>query len=274
MTPSGDEAARYEIGDDDESSEREQERLRALARLLDPQSIEAIGACGIAAGWHCLEVGAGAGSLSAWMADRVGADGRVMSLDIDLRFHDDMPGNVIVRQADIVSDKIPTEHFDVVHARAVLQHLGDDREAVLDKLVVATKPGGWLVLEDAEMRAFAEQPLPEPLGTVHRALHEGAAAFQPWWDPNLGTRLPALCRERGLEVHEAYGRAWAMRGREDSGEWWFAALEHTAPQLVAAGIVEQAQVVEALAQARSDGFVMMGPVAMTVRARKPLAGAG
>jgi SAM-dependent methyltransferase len=263
--------ARYAIGGDEESAAREQERLRALARLLDPQSIEAIGACGITSGWHCLEVGAGAGSLAAWMAERVGADGRVMSLDIDLRFHEDMPDNVIVRQADIISDKIPTEHFDLVHARAVLQHLGDEREAVLDKLVVATKPGGWLVLEDAEMRAFAEQPLPEPLATVHGALHQGAAAFQPWWDPNLGTRLPALCRQRGLEVHDAYGRAWAMRGGEDSGEWWFAALEHTAPQLVAAGVVEESQVHEALAQARTDGFVMMGPVAMTVRARRSLA---
>lgn len=262
-------AGGYRIGAEPEAVAREHERLRALARLLDPQSIEAIGACGIGAGWHCLEVGAGAGSLSAWMAERVGDDGRVLSLDVDLRFHDDMPGNVIVRQADITRDRIPTEHFDVVHARAVLQHLGDERGAVLDKLIVATKPGGWLVLEDAEMRAFAEQPLPEPLGTVHRALHEGAAAFQPWWDPNLGSRLPSLCRERGLEVHDAYGHAWAMRGGEDSGEWWFAALEHTAPQLVAAGALSQQQVSEGLAQARADGFVMLGPVAMTVRARKP-----
>lgn len=264
------EGDRYGIGNDEEMVDREQERLQALARLLDPQSIEAIGACGITSDWHCLEVGAGSGSLSAWMAEQVGADGRVMSLDIDLRFHREVPDNVIVRQADIVSDKIPTEHFDVVHARAVLQHLGDDRDAVLDKLIVATKPGGWLVLEDAEMRGFAQQPLPEPLGTVHRALHDGASAFQPWWDPNLGTRLAALCRERDLEVHDAYGRAWAMRGDEDSGEWWFAALEHTAPQLVAAGVLEDAQVAEALAQARAEGFVMMGPVAMTVRARKPL----
>jgi hypothetical protein len=53
-----------------------------------------------------------------------------------------------------------------------------------------------------------------------------------------------------------------------------AMIEHAAHQLVAAGVVEASEVVEALAQARADRFVMMGPVAMTVRVRKPLAAGG
>lgn len=70
------------------------------------------------------------------------------------------------------------------------------------------------------------------------------------------------------------GRSPSSRFPSRSGEWWFVALEHTAPQLVAAGVLEESQVTEALARTRADGFVMMGPVAMTVRARRPLAAGG
>ncbi len=63
-----------------------------------------------------------------------------MSTDIDLQFHGSMPDNVIVRQHDIESDSLPIGHFDIVHARAVLQHV-PSREEVVGKLIEALKPG-------------------------------------------------------------------------------------------------------------------------------------
>ena len=53
----------------------EPERLRLMSDLLDPSSRFHLERIGVARGWHCLEAGAGNGSLSAWLAERVGAEG-------------------------------------------------------------------------------------------------------------------------------------------------------------------------------------------------------
>jgi ubiquinone/menaquinone biosynthesis C-methylase UbiE len=60
----------------------------ALARIFDEGTIRHIEARGIRHGWHCLEIGGGGGSVSAWLAQRVGPEGRVLVTDIDTRFLD------------------------------------------------------------------------------------------------------------------------------------------------------------------------------------------
>ena len=182
----------YRIAEDDESTAREQQRLEALARLRDPRTIAFLGACHPQPGWQCLEVGAGSGSVSAWMAGRVRPDGGVMSLDVDLRFHAEMPEDVIVRQADVVHDPLPAEHFDLVHARAVLQHI-PEREEVFARLVDCLKPGGWLVVEDGHWAAFEAQDLPEPIASVAAAMNQ-AARMREDGTPTSG---PASCSGTG-----------------------------------------------------------------------------
>ncbi len=259
--------ASYTIAEDRETAERERERLRVLGRWRDPFTIEALTATGIAQGWSCLEVGAGAGSISAWMAVIVGVTGSVLSTDVDLRFHAEPVGNTEVREHDITRDPLPDDHFDLVHVRAVLQHIAE-REAVLDRLIAALRPGGWLVVEEADMRAFEVQPLPEPLGSLHRLMCQ-ASAQQGYRDPNFGTRLLALLQERGLRDLSAHGEADTMRAGEDSAEWWFLAVEHVRDQLVEAGVFSATDFDAALAQARAPGFVMLGPLSIQAQGRKP-----
>ena len=255
----------YRIADDDESTAREQERLETLARLRDPRTIRFLEACDPQPGWHCLEVGAGSGSISAWMAEQVGGRGRVMSVDVDLRFHAEMPESVIVRQADVVHDPLPQRHFDLVHARAVLQHI-PEREEVFATLVGCLKPGGWLVVEDGDWAAFEAQGLPEPIASVAGAMNQ-AARMREGWDPHLGPRLLQWYRDHGLVDLTVEGESWTMRGNEDSGEWWLLALEYVAPILVDLGTVTREQVDGALAQARAPGFAMLSPLSIAVRGR-------
>ena len=63
---------------------REGERLAALERQLDPVSQAAIGQLRLAPGWRCWEVGAGGGSMAAWLADWVTGSGSVLATDIDI----------------------------------------------------------------------------------------------------------------------------------------------------------------------------------------------
>lgn len=259
-------SGRYGVADADIEIERR--RLHELAAARDPTTFAVLDRLGVAAGGECLEVGAGAGTVSRGLAERVGPAGRVWSLDIDVRFHDPMPANVDVRAHDITRDDLPAAHFDVVHARAVLQHI-PEREAVLDRLVAATKPGGWVVVEDGDMRAFVEQPLPEPFGTVHRLLAGGAST--PWRDPHLGSRLVALMADRGLAGIDVHGASTAMRPHEPSGEWWFLAIERMLPQLVEQAVISRADSDAVREQMRAPGFVMLGPLSLAVWGRRPAA---
>ena len=47
-------------------------------------------------------------------------------------------------------DDLPDAHFHLIHARLVLIHL-PERDAVLERLVTALRPGGWLVIEDFDV---------------------------------------------------------------------------------------------------------------------------
>ena len=190
------EQSSYRIADTAASTEREQTRLLTLARWRDPRTIRVLSELGVTQGWNCLEVGAGSGSISRWLADQVHPDGRVLSVDIDLRFHCDPVPGMEIKQLDIVRDPLPDAAFDLVHARALLMHL-PEREEVLDRFVAATAPGGWIVVEDGDWRAFEAQPLPEPLSTVSQLMNAGAR-MQWGWDPNVGGRLLRMFEARGL----------------------------------------------------------------------------
>ena len=58
-------------------------RFSALADIFDPGTIRHLTEIGVGNGWHCLEVGAGGGSIATWLCDRVGSTGHVLATDID-----------------------------------------------------------------------------------------------------------------------------------------------------------------------------------------------
>src|SRR5688572_28347285 len=112
----------YRITSDDEQVRLEQARLLTLARVVDPTT-RAVLADLVQPGWSCCDVGSGAGTVAAWLADQVGPGGRVVSLDVDCRFQPPSTGRIEVREVDVTVDAVGDAEFDLVHARGVLQHL-------------------------------------------------------------------------------------------------------------------------------------------------------
>src|SRR3954452_15906451 len=135
----------------DNAATQAQQRFESLEALYDDRTKRFLSATGVSQGWHCLEVGAGGGSVASWMADRVGATGRVLVTDIDPSHLSQLESvsrpNVEVQVHDVGVDAIPETTFDLIHARLVLIHV-PQREAALARLVNALKPGGWIVVED------------------------------------------------------------------------------------------------------------------------------
>jgi len=247
----------------DDQVEIEQRRLRLLGETRDPWTFATLDRAGLREGWRCLEVGAGAGTVTRHLAERVGTSGHVLATDIDTRFHGEPPPNATLLQHDIVHDALPGRDFDLVHARAVLQHI-PEREVVLDRLISMLRPGGVLVVEESDFRAFAEQPLPEPYGTVHRAMND--PAFTPWREPNFGTRLPSLLAARGVGSIRIDGQAWSMRPGEPAGDWWFLAVERTLPALLAAGVIDDDAAAKVRATIGDPSFTILSPLSLAVSA--------
>ena len=179
--------------------QRELERLRMIERVSDPASRRRLLAIGLQAGWRCLEVGPGAGSIMTWMGEAVGPTGQVVAVDLNPKFLSEAERpNVSVVRADIRTTQLPRQSFDVVHARYVLIHLPDYEEA-LTKMFDSLKPGGCLVLEEPDFSASRgvtgdEQELAS-LRKVNQAIEQMYTTLR--MDYALGLKLPALMPSAG-----------------------------------------------------------------------------
>ncbi len=60
-----------------------------------------------------------------------------------------------------------------------------------------------------------------------------------------------------------------MHGGTPSAEWYVLALERAAPTLVEEGVLDEALVTEALAQARDPEFRVLGPLTISAWGRRP-----
>jgi SAM-dependent methyltransferase len=196
----------------DNAAEQAGERFASLASCFDPVTIRHFDAIGVAAGWSCLEVGAGGGSIAHWLADRVGPDGDVVVTDINPRWLDGGAPNIEVRCHDIVTDPLERESFDLAHARLVLIHL-PERERGLRRMIDALRPGGWLLIEDFDLESLRLTPTGTPAEarlflTVMCEFRE--LLIRAGVAPGFGRQGHALLRRHGLtDIHaEAHFTMW------------------------------------------------------------------
>lgn len=187
----------------DNRREEAGDRFDALAALYDPMTLGHFDTIGVGAGWHCLEVGAGGGSIVRHLAERVGPSGRVLATDIEPRFLEPLAGlgNVEVRRHDVVVDPLPDAEFDLVHARLVLVHV-PERLAAISRLVQTLRPGGWLLIEDGDGLVSMHSSLDPRTDDEHlgNRIREGTLRLLEGRgvDFAFARTLPRLLREEGL----------------------------------------------------------------------------
>ncbi|MFK4150192.1 methyltransferase domain-containing protein [Streptomyces sp. NPDC004065] len=183
------------------------ERFDAFAALFDPTTFRHLDALGVAPGGRCWEVGAGGTSVVDWLARRVGPEGRVVATDIDTSLVAAAARpNVEVRVHDVGAEEPPGEDFDLVHARLVLVHV-PDRERALRSMIESLRPGGRILLEDADP-ALQPLPCPDEHGPAEALANRLRRGFRRLLadrgaDLSYGRTLPRLLREAGLRQVEA-----------------------------------------------------------------------
>ncbi|HUJ60198.1 MAG TPA: methyltransferase domain-containing protein [Kofleriaceae bacterium] len=210
-------------------------RLEALAALFDPWTFRHLEARGLAEGWRCWEVGAGGPSVARWIAGKVGPGGRVVATDLDVSRIAPAAGLEVLRH-DVARDPAPPGPFELIHARLVLVHVAE-RAAALASMIGALRPGGWLVIEDAD-------PALQPLLCLEDATPEHALAnrlrrgfrellVERGAELAFGRTLPRLLREAGLA--EVGADAYFPIAHPALAPLERATIEHVAPQLIATG---------------------------------------
>src|ERR1700722_635264 len=177
----------------------------------------------LASGISLLDVGCGAGTITADLAGRL-AEGTVIGLalasevvELAREQHPTSGGASLSFQVgDVYALSFEDETFDVVYAHQVLQHLGRPVEAIAEMRRVL-KPGGLLAVRDADFGAFACFPAAPVLDRWMNVYHEltkrnGAQA-------DAGRHLKAWVRAAGFHDVIAASSNWTFQSDEER-EWW------------------------------------------------------
>ncbi|MGW5861500.1 methyltransferase domain-containing protein [Streptomyces sp. NPDC055239] len=246
-------------------------RFDALSELFDPTTFRHIETLGIASGWQCWEVGAGGPSVVTWLADRVGPTGRVLATDIDTSWASRAAGGVIeVLHHDVGRDEPPVSGFDFVHARLVLVHVAD-RERALRAMAGALRPGGWLLVEDADPASQPlicldeygpEQALANKLRAGFRSLLAARGA-----DLAYGRKVPRLLREAGLTDVTADAYFPITSAACDVLE--AATVRHVRDRLIAAGLATDEEIDRHLASVTSGRLDLATSPMISAWGRRP-----
>lgn len=253
----------------DNQQDQAAQRFGALSELFDRSTFQHLAARGVSAGWRVWEAGAGGPSVPSWLAAQVGAAGRVLATDIDPTW---LPGSAgyEVRRHDVGRDAPPAGPFDLVHARLLLVHV-PERDSALAAMASVLRPGGWLVVEEADP---ALQPLVclEDRGPAEQLANRLKAGFRELLlgrgvDLAYGRTLPRRLRDVGLVdvAADAYfpitGPACAVLER--------ATVEQIRDRLVEGGIASSAEIDAHLANvARGELDLATSPM-VTAWGRQP-----
>lgn len=231
----------------DQGFAKERERLSGMEALWDPGTQALLAELGIGAGWTCMEVGAGGGSLVQWMADR-GAD--VTAVDIDTRYVDHLASDAItVRRVDIREDELPQSEFDLVHSRLVLEHLSD-RKQILERLVATLRPGGWIVIEDYDWSSYGFEGENPGFGDSAEVVlgYMAKAGF----DRDYGRRVVADLAAAGLTDVRGEGRVRVIDSTSPGFDFFRLTFESLRGAVVQAGLMSDEEADAAAARFNGD----------------------
>jgi SAM-dependent methyltransferase len=244
-------------------------RFAGLSAMFDAGTVGHLEQRGVGPGWHCLEVGAGGGTIARWLAHRVGSTGRVLATDIDPRFLEslDVP-NLEVQRHDIRADPVPQGAFDLVHARLVLMHL-PERDKVLQRLISALKPGGWLVDEEYDAPSTRPDPAASPGESL---LKTHLAMWKLMEDRGIHLRYGRLLfgrlRAHGLTDVGAEGRVFMSHWGSPGASTLRANYEQLREALIGGSYVTQQQFDEDMARLDDPEFMMPSPILWSAWGRR------
>ncbi len=256
----------------DNKWEAARKRLTLLEHLFDGATVRNLKRVGVGAGWSCLELGAGAGSIAGWLCQQVGPAGLVLATDLEPHLLESMAApNLKVERHNVLTDPLPDATFDLIHARALLWFLPDPK-TVIRKMVSALKPGGWLLVEEPDYISATPDPSMTPLA---------AALSKKGWDALLrhfrsrgydtamGRSLYHHVLASGLADIEAEGFVSMQLGGTPTARFWRVTFEQVQSDLLAAGLLTETEATDYRELLESENHRWLSITVMSVSGRRP-----
>jgi SAM-dependent methyltransferase len=251
-------------------------RLRLLHVVYGASTEALLTDLGLARGMSVADIGCGTGTVSRWLAGRVGGGGHVVGVDVseaqlDVARRDaERQGLTQLRfqHADAYATRLPRDSFDFVYCRFLLCHLVHPERA-LAEMHALLEPNGVLVCDDVDVASiFADPPSPAVERMRDLMLAVGAARGV---DFRLGIRLHRLFRSTGLADPQVRFDQPVYAKGEEKRIWEYTFLE-AAPAMIEAGLLAAAELdrlaQELAAVARDETIIVAQARKVQVWARK------
>jgi ubiquinone/menaquinone biosynthesis C-methylase UbiE len=141
------------------------ERLQMLARARRRDTLDLFELAGVRPGMRCLDLGCGGGEVTFEIARLIGPEGHVTGVDMDevklelarAAAAERGVANVEFRAANVDEWSEPGG-YDLVYCRFLLEHLSRPVD-LLERMWAAVRPGGSIVVEDADFDGlFCDPP--------------------------------------------------------------------------------------------------------------------
>jgi SAM-dependent methyltransferase len=236
--------------------EGEVPRLRIQAAAIAADAAAMLDRIGVGPGWHCLDLGCGAGGILELLAPRVAPGGRVVGLDADpgmleaaatwIRAHG-LRGVELLR-ADAYHTGLPRGAFDLVHVRFLASTAGAVEDLLREALAMV-KPGGVLALQEPDtdtLRCFPPHPAWTRLVTALQDLFVAIGG-----DTRLGQRLYPMLRALGLEGVEYRPFLVGVRSGDPMTDFVPATVESVRTTLLDKGLMDEPALDAAVAACRA-----------------------
>jgi SAM-dependent methyltransferase len=197
-------------------------------------------ALGVAEGWHCLELGGGNGSITEWLAAKVGSSGSVTAIDINPVLLELVPTqNVTVQQMDLRTGELPSQSYDLVTCRALLHQIAEYAQEVIERMAAAVCPGGWLLIQEPDFH-LAPTTEPEVWARTWKGLIEWGQANGVDW--LIGRRLPSMVADIGLGHPQAKTDVQNIRGRDRGARYFQLFFAEVRDRVIGAGQLDAATI--------------------------------
>lgn len=226
------------------------DRLQLLARDRWPDTRALFARAGVGAGMRCVDLGCGGGEVTFEIARLIAPNGVVVGVDMDevkLALAREAAAsrgitNVEFRALNVNAWDEPSA-YDIVYCRFLLQHLSQPL-ALLRRMWAAVRPGGVIIVEDADFDGWCCHPPNEGFAFFLRTYAQALA--RRGGDHATGRKLYAHFLAAGIRDANV-SLVYPLRIAGEGKTLALATLEASSDSILAEGLASAEELNTALA---------------------------